>query len=98
MVAAPAANHWFGGALSALFGVMGEKFPEQMVYTRIMPGDRLAFAWSVFNNLGERRFRGSSEAVASDIASARAVYVVAIEAAKRAQRVSAPRSLFEEAT
>jgi hypothetical protein len=77
---------------------MGDEFPGQMVDTRTMPGHRLAFAWSVFNNLGERRFRGSSEAVASGSASAWAAYVAAIEAAKRAQRVSAPRSLFEEAT
>ena len=54
--AAPAANHWFGGDLTSLYGAIGEKSPERQMRAAIIPGDRLAFAQSVYVALGGRRF------------------------------------------
>jgi len=51
-VAAPAANHWFGGDLSGLYGALREKSPVQPRRVAILPADRVAFAFSVFQALG----------------------------------------------
>jgi hypothetical protein len=50
--AALAANHWFGGDLSGLYGAIREKSPIQPRRMAILPADRVAFAFSVFQALG----------------------------------------------
>ena len=50
--AAPAANHWFGGDLSGLYGALREKSPVQPRRVAVLPTDRVAFAFSVFEALG----------------------------------------------
>ena len=50
--AAPAANHWFGGDLSGLYGALREKSPVQPRRVAILPTDRVTFAFSVFQALG----------------------------------------------
>lgn len=56
--AAPAANHWFGGDLSGLYGALREKLPVQPRRVAILPTDRVAFAFSVFQALeGNPSFR-----------------------------------------
>jgi hypothetical protein len=50
--AAPATNHWFGGDLSGLYGTLREKSPVQARLVAILPTDRVAFAFSVFQALG----------------------------------------------
>jgi len=50
--AAPATNHWFGGDLSGLYGALREKSPVQPRRIAILPTDRVAFAFSVFQSLG----------------------------------------------
>ncbi len=50
--AASAANHWFGGDLSGLYGALREKSPVQPRRVTILPTDRVAFAFSVFQALG----------------------------------------------
>jgi hypothetical protein len=51
-VVAPAVNHWFGGDLSGLYGALREKSPIQPRRVTILPVDRAAFAFSVFQTLG----------------------------------------------
>jgi len=50
--AALASNHWFGGDLSGLYGAIREKSPVQPRRIAILPVDRVAFAFSVFQALG----------------------------------------------
>jgi hypothetical protein len=50
--AATAINHWFGGDLSGLYGALREKSPIQPIHVTILPTDRVAFAFSVFQALG----------------------------------------------
>lgn len=57
-MAAPAVNHWFGGDLSGLYGALREKSPVQPKRVALLPGDRVAFAFSIFQALGGNpRFR-----------------------------------------
>ena len=49
--AAMATNHWFGGDLSALYRMMGEKSPFEPTWLLLMPADREAFAQSVYQRL-----------------------------------------------
>lgn len=44
-------NHWFGGDMSSLYRVMGEKSPVEPKRDQIMPDDREAFARSVYERL-----------------------------------------------
>ncbi len=55
--AASATNHWFGGDISALYGALGEKVQSHPERVARMPSDRVAFAWSVFRELGGTPFR-----------------------------------------
>lgn len=48
----PAVNHWFGGDISELYGALQEKSPVQPQRVTILPGDRVAFAFAVFQALG----------------------------------------------
>jgi hypothetical protein len=56
--AASTVNHWFGGDLSGLYGALREKSPVQPRRVAILPTDRAAFAFSVFQALrGNPLFR-----------------------------------------
>jgi hypothetical protein len=50
--AAPAANHWFGGDLAALYAALGEKSPGQPERIDLLPGDPLVFVRAVYAALG----------------------------------------------
>ncbi len=54
--AASAVNHWFGGDLSGLYGALREKSPVQAQRVAILPADRVAFAFAVFQALGGNPF------------------------------------------
>lgn len=63
-----AANHWFGGDLSGLYGALREKSPIQPRRVAILPTDRVTFAFSVFQGLGgnplfrqERAYRSGQD-------------------------------------
>lgn len=47
-----ATNHWFGGDMSALYRMIGEKSPVEPQRTHLMPDDREAFVRSVHEQLG----------------------------------------------
>jgi hypothetical protein len=63
-VAAEVANHWFGGDLTGVYGVIGEKILQRPTRRTIMPPDRLGFAQSVYKAIGgqpiERRILAQS--------------------------------------
>lgn len=69
-IAAPAANHWFGGDLTGLYSAIGEKSPERQTRARLIPEDRLAFAQSVYIALGGRRFERQTLVSSRDEAQA----------------------------
>lgn len=50
--AAPAANHWFGGDLAALYATLGEVTPATPERIDLLPGDPYAFVHSVWTALG----------------------------------------------
>lgn len=52
--AAAATNHWFGGDISGLYGMIGETAPLRPVRKAIMPSDREAFAQTVLESLTHR--------------------------------------------
>ena len=54
---ATAANHWFGGNLSAVYAAIGEKPPIHPRRVALMPADRLGFAKYALETLGERAGR-----------------------------------------
>jgi hypothetical protein len=54
--AVTATSHWFGGDLSGLYAVIGERSAVHPIRVSMMPADRLGFAKSVFESLGGRRF------------------------------------------
>jgi hypothetical protein len=50
--AAPAANHWFGGDLAALYAALGEKSSAQPERIDLLAGDPLVFVRNVYAALG----------------------------------------------
>lgn len=50
--AAPAANHWFGGDLAALYAALGEKAPVRTTRVDLLTGDPLTFVRTVYAGLG----------------------------------------------
>lgn len=50
--AAPAANHWFGGDLAALYASLGEVAPATPERVDLLPGDPYTFVRSVWTALG----------------------------------------------
>lgn len=46
-----ATNHWFGGDISSLYRMIGEKVPNEPQRHILLPGDRYEFAQSVFQAL-----------------------------------------------
>lgn len=55
-VVSSAVNHWFGGDLSGLYGAIREKSPVQPQRVVILPSDKVAFAFAVFQVLGGNPF------------------------------------------
>ncbi len=51
-IAAPAANHWFGGDIADLFGAFGERPPARAGRVRLMPTNREALVHLVWKGLG----------------------------------------------
>ncbi len=51
-IAAPAANHWFGGDIADLFGAFGETPPARADRVRLMPANREALVRLVWKGLG----------------------------------------------
>lgn len=54
--ATAAANHWFGGDISGLYGALGEKAPMRPEHVARMSADRAGFVLSVFRTLGGTPF------------------------------------------
>jgi hypothetical protein len=51
-IAAPAANHWFGGDLAALYAALGEQSPGRPARIDLLPGDPLVFVRAVYAAIG----------------------------------------------
>lgn len=66
-----ATNHWFSGDISKLYGAIQEKSPIQPQRASLLPANKMAFAFAVFNNVGGGPLKPSTPHSSENAARAR---------------------------